>query len=367
MDGGEFSDAAIPEPAAPDGAVGAEPARGRRGASAGASAEHGGGGGDGGARGFTDPITAVTDAVAEWVQPAAQPAHAGLSSPGPAGKGDDMRGGAAWMRVARASAPPAWAAESAPAGEAPHYLAARAPEPRQSTLADEPPHYLAARPAGGAAPAPRAAPPAKPDDTASQLSRGWGQLKEAVTGGAPEAQAPPRGPTERPARGAAPPPGSSQPETGAAGGWGLSGDPEPASEAGQPEHQGNTGRTGAQQTEQGALEGKPKRAPEGEAERALEGEPKRASEGGPKVVPEGELEGEPESEEGRAGGSEQAGGAARAAEPRSGDFYTDEVAMDVGGADGAPAADAEADGGDTGLAQSTAALTQARRVPQSRH
>jgi hypothetical protein len=357
VDGGEFSDAPIPKPAAPDGAAGAEAAHGRRGAAAGASEEHGGGGGDdGGARGFTDPIAAVTDAVAEWVQPAAPPARAGPSGPGHAGEGDDVRGGVAWMRAARASAPPARAAERAPAGEAPHYLAARASEPRESALADEPPHYLAARPARGAAPPPGGAASAKPDDTASQLSRGWDQLKEAVTGGTPKAEAPPHRPTERPARSAAAPPGSSQPENGPAGGWGLSGDPEPASEAGQPEQpeqQGGAERTGAQQAGQGAPEGEPKAAPEGEPKRAPEGEAARAPEGEPKAAPEGE--------EGRVGGPGQAGGAAaRTAEPRGGDFYTDEVAMDVGGADGAPAADAEADASDTGLSKSTAALTQAR-------
>ena len=50
------------------------------------------------------------------------------------------------------------------------------------------------------------------------------------------------------------------------------------------------------------------------------------------------------------------------AEPRTGDFYTDEVAMDVGAADGAPAADAEREhhGVENGLSRGASAIAQAR-------
>lgn len=60
----------------------------------------------------------------------------------------------------------------------------------------------------------------------------------------------------------------------------------------------------------------------------------------------GRGEGEPEGPSGEA-----------VAEPRSGDFYTDEVAMDVGGADGTPAADAD---DEQSFSKGAAAIAQAR-------
>ncbi len=141
----------------------------------------------------------------------------------------------------------------------------------------------------------------------------------------------------RPARPSLAPPSNSADKVAPAGG--AAHEPpaeEPARDApGLLDPPGGTTATGdaGPRHEEGASAGQ---------EKGSAGQEKGSAEGGNW----GREEGEPEGPSGEA-----------VAEPRSGDFYTDEVALDVGGADGTPAADAD---DEQSFSKGAAAIAQAR-------
>lgn len=363
-DGGEFSDLPLPDPAPPNGGpgsrapatdAGSRPARApapdsrgsgrgssrsaRRDAAAnladpagagGAAAVHGGPRrGDGQGKGTTDPIAALAAALADWT---ANP----ITDKHPDPEGEALHGGAAFLRSPKGSAAPASSGGAVPPDGT--YLGPIA-EPEDAGAGKGLPDgsYL------GRIAEPVESAPGLLDYLSGSAGAGKGQRS---TGG------------EKQGAGGAPHESAERPHGNTAGGI--------EAEDARTEPRGGDFYTDEVAMDMGGADA----APAADAERAhpdTQGRPQEstaAAEGTTGGTPDGK-QGEPpksttavEGTAGRAPGGKQA--EAAHAEPRTGDFYTDEVAMDVGGADGAPAADAERHDAESGLSKGASAVAQAR-------
>ena len=363
-DGGEFSDLPLPDPAPPNGGPGSQapaadagsrpvrtPAPDSRGSgrsssrsartdaaanladptgAGGAAAVHSGPRSwDGQNKGTTDPIAALAAALAEWTANPIKDKH-------PDPEEEALHGGAAFLRSPKPSAAPA----SRGGGVQPDgtYLGPIA-EPDDAGAGKGLPDgsYL------GRIAEPVESAPGLLDYLSGSAGAGKGQRS---TGG------------EKQGAGGVPQEYAEGPHGKTAGGIGA--------EGARTEPCGGDFFTDEVAMDMGGADG----APAADAERAHRDTQGRlqkstaAAEGTTGGSPDGGQGAPPESTaatEGTAGwapGGKQAGAAH--AEPRTGDFYTDEVAMDVGGADGAPAADAERHDAESGLSKGASAVAQAR-------